>query len=171
VQYDSIGVGAAVKAEVNRLNDLGLMPQGISFMPWNAGAAVQQPAARVNPGDKESPTNKDFFQNLKGQGWWGLARRFEKVHRVIQSLKRPREEWVYYPQEELISLCSKMPRLRQLEKELCQPTIAKGPSMKLVVNKTPEGTRSPNLGDGTVMAYHPIRKYVPPTVIQGRWEG
>jgi phage terminase large subunit len=118
---------------------------------------MQHPAARVNPGDKESPTNKGFFQNMKAQGWWSLARRFEKVRRVIQSLKLPREQWVYYPQEELISLCSKMPRLRQLEKELCQPTIAKGPSMKLVVNKTPEATRSPNLGDGTVMAYHPTR--------------
>jgi hypothetical protein len=170
VQYDSIGVGAAVKAEINRLNDIKRMPPGVKFVPWNAGAAVQQPKRRVNPGDKQSLTNQDFFQNLKAQGWWLLGRRFEKTHRVIQSLKLPREQWVYYPQEELISLCSMMPRLRQLEKELCQPTIAKGPSMRLVVNKTPEGTRSPNMGDSTMMAFHPIIEYVPPSAVQGRWQ-
>jgi hypothetical protein len=38
VHYDSIGVGSGVKAEINRLTDDGLLPEGVSFASWNAGA-------------------------------------------------------------------------------------------------------------------------------------
>jgi len=34
--------------------------------------------------------------------------------------------------------------------------------MKLVVDKSPEGTRSPNLADAVVMAYWPMVKHVTP---------
>lgn len=171
IQYDSIGVGAGVKAETNRLDSEGKMPKGIRFVPWNAGAAVQNPEQRVNPGDKDSPLNKDFFQNLKAQGWWLLARRCEKTHRAVQSLKLPREQRVIYPVDELISLSSKLAMLRQIEKELCQPTMSKGASMKLVVDKTPEGTRSPNFGDAIMQTYHPIKEYVAPAAVFGTSSG
>jgi phage terminase large subunit len=152
VQYDSIGVGSGVKAETNRLNDDGLLPEGASFASWNAGAAVLHPDRRVEPDDRETPLNKDFYQNLKAQAWWQLRRRFEKTHRCVSDLTGQTR----YDQDELISLPSDLPLLRTLQKELSQPTASKGTRMRLVIDKQPEGTRSPNLADAVVMCYWPV---------------
>jgi hypothetical protein len=32
--------------------------------------------------------------------------------------------------------------------------------LKLLINKTPKGTRSPNLGDATMMCFHPAISYM-----------
>jgi hypothetical protein len=55
-----------------------------------------------------------------------------------------------YDQAELISLPSTLPLLRTVQKELIQPTASK--VMRLVIDKQPEGTRSPYLADAVVMA-------------------
>lgn len=150
-QYDCIGVGSGIKAETNRLRDDGLMPRGLLFVPWDAGAAPQDKEKRVVEHERDSPLNKDFYYNLKAQGWWLLRRRFEKTHRAIV-------EGVSFPPDELISISSAIPRLRQLQKELSQPTASQSTSrLKLKVDKAPEGTRSPNLGDAVMMCYHPMR--------------
>lgn len=150
LQYDSVGVGAGVKAEANRLDAEGKLPRGIRMTPWSAGAGPIGPDDHVEPGDEQTPLNRDFYANLKAQGWWQLRRRFEKTWRALN-------EGVVFPAEELISLPSDLPMLRQIEKELCQPTATRSTgSLKLVVNKTPAGTRSPNVADAIVMAYWPV---------------
>lgn len=149
IQYDSIGVGAGVKAETNRLAGEGLLPSGVRLVPWDAGAAVIDPDGRVIPGDRDSPLNKDFYSNLKAQAWWQLRRRFERTHRMVT-------EGIRFDVDDLISIPSDLPRLRKLEKELSQPTASQGARMRLVVDKMPEGTRSPNLADAVVMAFCPL---------------
>lgn len=167
VQYDCIGVGSGVKAEINRLADEDLMPPGIHFSPWNAGAAVLNPKDRVIPGDADSPLNGDFYANLKAQGWWELRNRFYRTFRAVTAYEAARstaidagEEFnppaLEYDPDDLISLDSSLPLLRQIERELSQPTTSKGAKLKLVVDKTPDGTRSPNLGDAIMMAYFPM---------------
>jgi len=137
------------KAESNRLDDDGLMPKTVEFIAWNAGAGVLDPERRVIDGDSESPMNKDFYTNLKAQAWWQLRRRFEKTHRCVSDMTGQTR----YDQDELISIPSDLPLLRTLQKELSQPTASKGTRMRLVIDKQPEGTRSPNLADAVVMAY------------------
>lgn len=149
LQYDCIGVGSGIKAEVNRLHEENKMPRTVKMVPWNAGASVQKPFGRVIENDKESPKNQDVYANLKAQAWWELRTRFYKTHKAVT-------DGAVFPPDDLISLDSKLPLLRQLEKELAQPTSSKGASMKLVVDKTPEGSKSPNLADAVVMAYWPI---------------
>lgn len=150
LQYDSVGVGAGVKAETNRLIDEGLMPREIRLVPWNAGAEVLDPEGRVVEGDVQSPVNKDFYANLKAQAWWRLRRRFERTYRARNE---PSFTW---SADDLISLPSDLPLLRQVEKELSQPTAGRSARMKLMVDKQPEGTRSPNLADAIVMAFWPL---------------
>jgi phage terminase large subunit len=150
IQYDSIGIGAGVKGEVNRLLDEDAMPKGLKFVPWNAAASPLDPDAYVEDGDNDSPLNKDFYYNLKAQGWWQLRRRFEKTYRAVK-------EGIPFAPEELISIDSSIPMLHSLEKELSQPTAGRSPAkLKLVVNKKPEGTRSPNLADAVMMAFWPV---------------
>lgn len=149
VQYDSIGVGAGVKAEVNRLVDERLMPQWVKFNSWNAGSSVLDPDDRVVEDDPESPLNKDFYRNLKAQAWWQLRLRFERTHRAVT-------EGIKYDHDSLISLPSTLPLLRTIEKELSQPTMKKDTRMRLVIDKQPEGTRSPNVADAIVMMFWPV---------------
>lgn len=159
VQYDCIGVGAGIKGETNRLYDEKLMPKGIIFYPWNAAAEVLKPEGRVIEHDKDSPINKDFYGNLKAQAWWQLRRRFEKTYRALQKLDGdPDQQDFTWEPDELISLPSTLPNLRKIEKELSQPTASQGARMKLIVDKTPEGTRSPNLADAIVMAFWPVNR-------------
>jgi len=151
LQYDCIGVGSGVKAEANNLADNGGMPKDIHFIPWNAAAAVQSPNGRVIEGDVDSLKNRDFYSNLKAQAWWELRNRFYRTWRAIN-------EGIEYNADELISIDSTMPKLRKLEKELSQATISRGSSLKLVVDKSPPGTKSPNMADAVVMAYWPIKQ-------------
>ena len=151
LQYDCIGVGAAVKAEFNRLRDENLIPKGFDFVPWNAGSSVLRPIQRVIEDDTESPRNKDFYRNLKAQAWWELRNRFLRTYQVVV-------QGVKHDPDSLISLDSKLPLLRKIEKELSQATATKDSKLKLVVDKTPEGTTSPNLADSIVMNYWPVSK-------------
>jgi len=154
VQYDCIGVGSGVKAETNRLLDDNLMPKAIEFISWDAGSKVLDPDRHVVINDdgteeSESPLNKDFYRNLKAQAWWNLRRRFEKTHRAVT-------QGVTFDQDQLISIPSDLPLLRTLQKELSQPTAGKDTRMRLIINKQPQGTRSPNLADAMVMCYFPV---------------
>lgn len=157
LQYDSIGVGAGVKSETNRLRDENLLPNGMALIPWNAGAEVLNPERNLEDGDTNSPRNIDFYGNLKAQAWWQLRRRFERTHRALT-------EGIKYLPEEMISLPSDLPQLRQIEKELSQPIAVKNSRMKLIVDKSPEGMRSPNIADAIVMAFWPIPSLDAPIV-------
>lgn len=155
LQYDSIGVGAGVKAETNRLADEDLLPAGLRLVPWNAGAPALNPDSRIEAGDRQSPFVKDFYGNLKAQAWWELRRRFERTWRAVND-----PAFTYDPAD-LIVLPSDLPHLRQVEKELSQPTSRKDGRMRLIVDKMPEGTRSPNLADAIVMAFWPAETAKP----------
>lgn len=155
LQYDSIGVGAGVKSEANRLQSENKLPKEITFTPWNAAAGVLNPKKHIlsNPDgseDKKSPTNDDLYSGLKAQAWWELRLRFERTYKAVVEGQK-------HDPADLISLPSSLPRLRQIEKELGQATASRSTrTMKLVVDKAPEGTRSPNMADAIVMAFWPI---------------
>lgn len=150
-QYDCIGVGAGVKTEYNRLaTDDGVIDaRRIPFIPWNAGAAVERPFERIIPDDRESLQNKDFFDNLKAQAWWSIRTRFYKTYKAVM-------EGIRYNPEELISIDSSMQLLEQVKKELMQPTVGYSSRLKMLIEKKPNGMRSPNLADSGVMAFFPL---------------
>lgn len=150
-QYDCIGVGSGVKTEYNRLTtDEGVVSaHEIPFIPWNAGASVLNPYDRIIPDDNESLQNKDFFDNLKAQAWWSIRTRFYKTFKAVT-------EDVKYNPDELISIDSRITLLEQLKKELIQPTVGHSSRLKLLIEKKPDGMRSPNLADSGVMAFFPV---------------
>lgn len=153
VMYDSIGVGSSVKSEYNRLVEEKLIdPSLYPFVAWNAGGSVIDPKYRVIPDDSESIRNEDMFHNIKAQAWWSARIRVWKTWRMITEPGA-----AVYPADELVSLDSRMPLLYQLIDELAQPVKKdNAASLKMIVDKQPEGTKSPNLGDGFVMSYFPI---------------
>ena len=63
----------------------------------------------------------------------------------------------------MISIPSTLPYKSQLENELSKPTYKHDPAGKIIINKTPEGTKSPNLFDATVMSTFEIQVFDPNT--------
>jgi hypothetical protein len=104
-------------------------------------------------------TNQDYFANRKAQGWWALRRRFEITHRWI-------EEGIPCNPDEIISISSKCPNHHKLVSELSQPTYQVNGVGKIVIDKKPAQTKSPNLADAVMMRFAP--KKVPP--VQYTWE-
>lgn len=149
LQYDSIGVGAGVKSETNRLRRDRKLPEGLRVSPWAGSNSVLHPERNIIEGDRQSPKNKDFFKNLKAQAWWNLRVRFERTYKFV-------EKGIEAPHSELICLPSDLSEIYQLKQELSQVTISTDSSGKVLINKTPEGTASPNLADSVVMAFFPI---------------
>lgn len=155
LQYDRVGVGAGVKAEANRLDELRrtkgeevYIPEDFVFVPWSGADAVRDPDGFLISGDAEMPKNGDFFENFKAQAWWHVARLFDNTFRAVT-------EGIEVPEDQLISLPSNLPHLATLRKQLSQVTITRSARLKVMINKKPDGTMSPNLADALVMAYYP----------------
>lgn len=150
LQYDPIGVGSGVKTAINLLIKSDKYIKKISLVKWNAGARVLHPDKRIIPRDKDTPKNADFFLNLKAQAWWQCRVRFEKTYNAIV-------KGIKYDPDELISIDSNIDDLHELKDELSQPTYLPNNAGKIVINKKPSGTRSPNKADSFVMCYWPLR--------------
>ena len=162
LNYDCIGIGAGVKSEANRLIDDKLMPREIELVPWNAAAEVHDKEKHLIPGDKNSPLNGDFYANFKAQAWWQARRRFENTWRMVRKLVGDAEQANFTCDiDDMISLPSELPLLRKIQKELSQATITQSTRLKLVIDKSPEGTKSPNLADALVMCFWPAKQRRP----------
>ncbi len=79
-----------------------------------------------------------------------MSVRFEKTYKAVM-------QGIHYPSEELISIDSSIPCLHQLTAELSQATKSYNGKGKMVVDKKPNGGKSPNLADAVVICYSPKR--------------
>ncbi|EJJ0295938.1 TerL protein, partial [Salmonella enterica] len=61
-----------------------------------------------------------------------------------------------YNPDEIISISSTMESKDKLIIELSQPTYSINGVGKIVVDKQPDGTRSPNLADSVMISYAPM---------------
>jgi len=145
ISYDSIGVGAGVKAAFNQM-DTGK----IQAKAWNAASKAFFPERRVVAGDSDSPKNKDFYSNLKAQAWWELRRKFYNSYRVLQTGKVNIEDV-----ENLIVLSGDLEYLHEIVNELSRPVFEYDGKGRLKIDKKPNGAKSPNMADAIVMAFWP----------------
>lgn len=58
--------------------------------------------------------------------------------------------------DEIISIDPGLSELSALAMELSQPTFTINGVGKILINKAPDGTKSPNLADAVMIAYPPI---------------
>ena len=157
VEFDAVGVGSGVKAEVRRLleddEDLSGLGDLVVFHAWNAGGVAAGRRQEGRPGGPpQSFTIGEVFLNFKAQAWWSVRNRLEKCWLYREG--KFNGSW-----EELMSLDSEAlgtANLRVLEKHLCQAVRRLSATSKLMVDKQPEGMRSPDGGDSTVMNYNPV---------------
>ena len=143
--YDAIGVGAdvdGVSADINQARHTRRIP-AIAFR----GSESPKFPERVFPGTKIK--NEDMFANAKAQGWWWLRYLFQNAYRA-----RIGED---YDADEIICIAKDFAERSKCVLELSQPTYTTNNAGKIVVDKTPDNSASPNLGDSVMMAFAPRR--------------
>lgn len=142
IRFDSDGVGAGVRGDARVINEDRRIK--VEVEAFHGGGEVH---------DKDRPfiegrTNGDFFANMKAQAWWSLRSRFKLTHEAVTEGKS-------YDEADIISISSECENLAKLQAELSQPTYTKNGKGKVLINKVPDGSKSPNLADAVMMAYRP----------------
>ena len=142
--FDSIGVGAGVKAQFRRKTGK------VQTIGFNAGGSVFKPEARYTDDKK----NKDMFSNIKAQAWWMVRERFYKTWRAI-------EFGDTYPVDELISISGSLKDLEYLKAELSRPRVDYDNNGRVKVESKKDmakrGIPSPNRADALIMAFAPVQ--------------
>ncbi len=146
--YDADGLGAGCRGDARVINELQRekgLPE-VNVDSFRGSGSVHEPDDEM----VEGRYNKDFFANLKAQAWWWLRMRFQETFRAIDGRE--------YDPDMLISLDSSAldsKELALLTTELSQPTYTKNGTGKILVNKQPDGTTSPNRADSVMICFNP----------------
>lgn len=147
--YDADGLGAGVRGDARVINDRRKAGGQRQFAvdPYRGSGEVHDPEGEM----VERRKNKDFFANLKAQSWWALRMRFQATFRAVVEGKP-------YKADDIICIPQDLPERQTLVMELSQPTYTINTGGKILIDKAPEGTKSPNLADAVVIAFTPATK-------------
>jgi phage terminase large subunit len=149
MRFDSDGLGAGVRGDARSLNEQRETGK-ITVTPWRGSAKVAKPDRAIptaQPTGRKDRLNRDFFKNAKAQGGWELRVRFQRTHRAVT------EPDYQYDPDDLIVLNGSMSNLDRIAGELSQPTYSVDTTGKIVIDKKPDGTRSPNLYDSVMILF------------------
>lgn len=149
VYYDGDGLGAGVRGDARTVNDARKADgrRHVHFAMFRGSSAPFDPDDEMVPGRK----NKDFFANSKAAGWWHLRARFQATFRaVVDGLK--------VDPDDIISIDPQLPELAQLLQQLQQPTYSLNNAGKVIVDKKPDGTPSPDRADAVMIAFQPSNR-------------
>lgn len=159
VYYDADGLGASVRGDARTINE-NYGGEPLPFMPFHGSGEVVNSESEAFPPRRKGTYEKkigrkniDYFENLKAQAWFSFRRRFQMTYRAAV------EKQDYDP-DEIISISSAFPEYLKLVGELSQPTYLQSKSGKMLIDKKPEGARSPNLADAAMMIFAP--RYLKP---------
>ena len=140
--YDADGLGAGVKGDARVVNEQRLGLPDVDAHPFRGSAGIYKPEREDIVGKK----NSDAFDNFKAQAGWALRKRFLLTHRAVA-------EGMDFEPSDIISIDSTLEELSTLTTELSQPTYSKNNAGKILINKKPKGTPSPNRFDAVMMVF------------------
>lgn len=151
INWDSIGIGAHAGSKFAELNEA--QGREISYSPFNAGGAVEDPDGTYMQLPHVKITNREHFSNAKAQKWDEVATRFRKTYEAV-------ELGIKHPFDELISLDSDFitpKQLNQIKMELSAPRKDVDGMGKFKVEskkdmKEKRQIKSPNIADALIMA-------------------
>lgn len=155
MRYDADGLGTGVRGDGNKINEerRAAGKHVITVTPHRGSGELVNPKAPIDnePGSQSMRVNnEDFFKNFKAQSWWHLRRLFQNTYRAVC-------ENLVVDLDEIISIDPKLKHLSKLSTELSQVTYSLDTAGKVIIDKAPDGMRSPNLADSVVIAYAPER--------------
>ncbi len=140
------GLGAGVRGDARKENEQRKKDRKTQIIvaPFWGSGAVMFPEQKAPGTDR---LNKDMFENAKAQAWWALRHRFLATFRALHD-----ED---YNPADLIAIDPHFAELTKLKVELSQPTWGLSKNGKILIEKQPEGTTSPNLADSVMMCFAP----------------
>jgi hypothetical protein len=155
-RYDADGLGAGVRGDARVINEgrtrrldvEAFRGSGAVFDPEGEVEQAYARNERTGAEDLKRRINQDFFANAKAQAWWSLRTRFQRTYRWVVD----REPSAF---DDIISLPRDVTNVGKLVSELSQPTFKVSPVGKIVVDKTPDGAKSPNLADALMIRFAP----------------
>jgi hypothetical protein len=149
-RYDGDGLGAGVRGDARMINQQRVASgvRALQVDIFRGSDGVLDPEGTVegtigSDGDA-GRTNQDYFANRKAQAWWSLRRRVQKTFKWVT-------DGVRCNPDEIVSISSSCPHYLALVSELSQPTYSINGAGKILINKKPNGMKSPNLADAAVM--------------------
>lgn len=142
LSYDADGLGAGVRGDARVVNEQRAArgDRQVRVITFRGSEGVMDPEREDVKGRK----NIDYFANRKAQMWWHLRCMFQRTHRAVT-------EGASFAPDTMISLHRDLPMLGQLCAELSQPTYSVNGVGKIVVDKAPDGVKSPNLADSVMI--------------------
>lgn len=153
--YDSLGVGAGVKAKTNELLQMEQHKSKIKVVGFAASAT----GGVIDP-DKDyvkDRKNKDMFSGSKAQAWWILRDRCHDTYKAVVEGKD-------ISKEKLLSIPSSLKYCNELVSELSRPKREDDEAGKVRVESKKKmkkrGIKSPNLADALVMCFAPVANKV-----------
>lgn len=141
-RYDADGLGAGVRGDARIINQNRRQSRQpmIHLEAFRGSEGVDHPEREDVKGRK----NIDYFENQKAQKWFRLRRMFHKTYL-----------WVVEDQpcdlHEIISINPSCGNLTKAVSELSQPTFGVSKKGRLMIDKTPDGSRSPNIADAIMI--------------------
>lgn len=146
-RYDADGLGAGVRGDARVINESRVNRPDLKVEAFRGSAAVIDPEGEDVKGRK----NEDFFANLKAQSWWALRTRFQNTYRAVK-------EGMQVSPDEIISIPANLQHRQRLVMELSQPTYSINTAGKILVDKAPDGARSPNLADAVMIRFARVER-------------
>lgn len=149
LSYDADGLGSGARGDSRIVNEQRVAAglHEIRDTPFRGSASVWDPESELIYGSGRK--NKDLFANAKAQAWWELRSRFQNTFRAVV------EHAPVDDVDSLISISSTIPELNPLLIEISQPTFSVNSVGKILVDKSPDGARSPDLADAAMICFAP----------------
>ncbi len=160
--YDATGIGRNMGSNFKDFNAKG-KENGENFKliydSFNAGAGVNNPEGIFMKLPHKNITNKEYFSNIKAQGWVEVAERFRKTYEYLAL-------GIKHPIDQLISIDTskiKEPYLTKMCFELSTPQKDLDNNGRFMVESKKDlkkrDIKSPNIADAAIMAImKPVRK-------------
>ncbi len=144
MRFDGDGLGAGMRGDSRVVNERRKKARQrvIPFEQYRGSSEVLDPEKEDVPGR----ANLDYYANRKAQEWWRLRTRFFKTYQWVVKGKRCEPH-------EIISISTKLKNYLQLASEISQPTFRTRDDGKMVVEKAPKDTKSPNKADALVIKF------------------
>jgi hypothetical protein len=148
-KYDADGLGAGVRGDARVINDIrkSRRIKPVEVEAFRGSDAVFNPTGEDVPGRK----NEDIFANRKAQAWWNLRMRFGRTYQAVVQGKD-------YMPDDIISISKDAGDTQKLVTELSQATYSINTAGKFLIDKAPEGTKSPNLADSVVIRFSTVTR-------------
>lgn len=150
-RYDADGLGVGVRGDAEQINERENRAKSKrEAIPYRGSEKPVNPDEEFIKGDEDQPgrTNEDYFANRKAQAWFSFRRRVEMTHWAVT-------EGRDFDPDAIVSIPTTLPERDALVAELSQPTYKKNEAGKMLINKTPDGAKSPNRADAVIIVFAP----------------